>query len=112
MTDATRPALLGYIAIKDRVTTPAVEHRMRQQLINFAGSEGYTLESIFTETLDTGSTRINSLVTQATVGDPVPTVAVLVGTDVPDTYAKLLADAGIAVLRVPGADDEAEGARP
>ena len=112
MTDITRPELLGYIAIKDPHTTPAVENRMRQQLLAYATSEGYTLKSIFTETLDTGRTRISALVAQATASDPVPKVAVLVGTELPDTYAKLLDDAGVRVLKVPESRGEAERTKP
>lgn len=108
MTDLTRPNLLGYLSIKDRPTTPAVENRMRQQLIAFAESEGYSLKSIFTDTLDTGTVRINDLVEQISKADPVPAVAMLKGAEMTKGYATLLADAGVVVLTVPSSNEDAE----
>lgn len=103
MADLTRPTLLGYFAVKDRGITQGTVEEMRQQLVGFAQFEGYSLDESFVETLDTGTTRISALHDKAISSDPVPTVAVLDGTELPKNYAKLLADAGIPVVPVPPA---------
>lgn len=101
MADFTRPTLLGYLAVKDRDITPDTVHEMRQHLVGFAQLEGYNLDEPYVETLDTGTRRISALHDKAISSDPVPTVAVLDGTELPKNYAKLLADAGIPVVPVP-----------
>ncbi|GAB3943674.1 hypothetical protein GCM10029976_066640 [Kribbella albertanoniae] len=99
--DLTRPTLLGYVTIKHPAATADTAHELRQHLADFAQAEGFNLAEQFVETLETGTARISALHDKVISSDPVPTVAVLAGTELPKHYAKLLDDAGVPVVPVP-----------
>jgi hypothetical protein len=98
---SVRPTLLAYFAVKDRVTPPATVNTMRQHVVDFAQGEGYTLAELFIETLDTGTNKISALVGKVQSADALPTIALLEGTELPRTYADLLANAGAVIHRIP-----------
>ncbi|HEY3514516.1 MAG TPA: hypothetical protein VGL36_35380 [Kribbella sp.] len=91
-----RPMMLGYFR-ETFLMTPGERERTRQQLLDFADSQGYRMTAIFTEGLDTQPAALKALL-EAAHRDAVAAVAFSGPEALAQLHRRDLEDAGIRVL--------------
>ncbi|MEU4607511.1 hypothetical protein AB0F43_31385 [Kribbella sp. NPDC023972] len=96
MTDADRPAMLGYF-LETFLMTPAQQDRARNLLIDFADRAGSRMTAIYMEALDSQPAAIESLIETAR-RDGVPAVAITTADSLTEQHRRALEDAGIRLL--------------